>query len=123
MLKTSNMSESQLVYYTKSFSFNLLIVLVFSSFLMSVAFAHGVDAHTKQFLLANRGIAVGPFLYIGAKHMVTGYDHLLFLLGVIFFLFRTQDIVRYVSLFTLAAILNLGFSDKINPIPYPKKIL
>jgi hypothetical protein len=48
-------------------------------FLMtSVTFAHGVDENTKQFLLANQGLAIGPFLYIGAKHMVTGYDHLLF---------------------------------------------
>jgi len=72
-----------------------------------VIFAHGVDENTKQFLLANQGLAIGPFLYIGAKHMVTGYDHLLFLLGVIFFLFRTRDILLYVSLFTLGHSLTL----------------
>ncbi|MDF1582017.1 MAG: HupE/UreJ family protein [Methyloprofundus sp.] len=77
--------------------------------LIPVAFAHGVDVNTKQFLLANQGVAIGPFLYIGAKHMVTGYDHLLFLLGVVFFLFRTRDIVRYVSLFTLGHSLTLFF--------------
>ena len=75
----------------------IVLICVFSS----VAYAHGVDANTKQFLLDNQGVAIGPFLYIGAKHMVTGYDHLLFLLGVIFFLFRTRDILLYVSLFTL----------------------
>jgi hypothetical protein len=42
-----------------------------------------------------------PFAYLGAKHVVTGYDHLLFLVGVIFFLFRLSDVVKYVSLFTL----------------------
>jgi len=42
-----------------------------------------------------------PFMYIGAKHMVTGYDHLLFLLGVIFFLYRPRDVLIYVSFFTL----------------------
>lgn len=63
--------------------------------------AHGVDVNTERFLLANQGTAIGPFLYIGAKHMVTGYDHLLFLVGVIFFLFRTRDVLIYVSLFTL----------------------
>ena len=47
------------------------------------------------------GPAPAPFLYLGAKHMVTGYDHLLFLVGVIFFLYRTVDVVKYVSLFTL----------------------
>src|SRR6185369_13029576 len=42
-----------------------------------------------------------PFLYLGAKHMVTGYDHLLFLLGVIFFLFRLRQVALYVTLFSL----------------------
>ncbi|MDO9170108.1 MAG: HupE/UreJ family protein [Methylobacter sp.] len=72
-------------------------------------FAHGVDANTERFLLANQGLAIGPFLYIGAKHMVTGYDHLLFLIGVIFFLFRTRDVLTYVSLFTLGHSLTLLF--------------
>ena len=40
-------------------------------------------------------------MYLGAKHMVTGYDHLAFLVGVIFFLYRLRDVVQYVSLFTL----------------------
>jgi hypothetical protein len=40
-------------------------------------------------------------MYLGAKHMVTGYDHLLFLVGVIFFLYRLRDVVQYVSLFTV----------------------
>lgn len=71
--------------------------------------AHGVDASTKHFLTANQGVAIGPFLYIGAKHMVTGYDHLLFLVGVIFFLFRIRDVLVYVSLFTLGHSLTLLF--------------
>lgn len=73
------------------------------------ALAHGVDANTERFLLANQDVAIGPFLYIGAKHMVTGYDHLLFLIGVIFFLFRTRDVLVYVSLFTLGHSLTLLF--------------
>ncbi|XBS22526.1 HupE/UreJ family protein [Methylomarinum sp. Ch1-1] len=81
--------------------------------------AHGVDANTERFLLENQGMAIGPFLYIGAKHMVTGYDHLLFLVGVIFFLFRTRDVLIYASLFTLGHSLTLLFgvlSDiKVNP--------
>jgi hypothetical protein len=77
--------------------------------LSPAAFAHGVDANTERFLLANQGVAIGPFLYIGAKHMVTGYDHLLFLVGVIFFLFRTRDVLVYVSLFTLGHSLTLLF--------------
>jgi hypothetical protein len=50
---------------------------------------------------STQGAAIAPFLYLGAKHMVTGYDHLAFLVGVIFFLYRLKDIVQYVSLFTL----------------------
>lgn len=70
-------------------------------------FAHGVDSHTEYFLTTNHEVAIAPFLYIGAKHMLTGYDHLLFLLGVIFFLFRSKDILIYVSLFTLGHSLTL----------------
>jgi hypothetical protein len=53
------------------------------------------------FLQGLEGRAIGPLLYLGAKHMVTGYDHLLFLVGVIFFLYKLKDVVQYVSLFTL----------------------
>ncbi|MFZ2405803.1 MAG: HupE/UreJ family protein [Methylobacter sp.] len=81
----------------------------FLLFLSPSVFAHGVDANTERFLVANQGVAIGPFLYIGAKHMVTGYDHLLFLIGVIFFLFRTRDVLIYVSLFTLGHSLTLLF--------------
>jgi hypothetical protein len=71
------------------------------------AYAHGVDDETQSFLLANKGVAFGPFLYIGAKHMITGYDHLLFLVGVIFFLYRTREIITYVSFFTIGHSLTL----------------
>ena len=63
--------------------------------------AHGVSGKDAVFLQGLDGRAVGPLLYLGAKHMVTGYDHLLFLVGVIFFLYRLKDVVQYVSLFTL----------------------
>ena len=63
--------------------------------------AHGVTARDAAFVESINGPAIGPFLYLGAKHMVTGYDHLLFLVGVIFFLYRLRDVVRYVTLFTI----------------------
>jgi hypothetical protein len=63
--------------------------------------AHGVASRDARFLESLDGAAIGPLLYLGAKHMVTGYDHLLFLVGVIFFLYRARDILLYVSLFTL----------------------
>jgi hypothetical protein len=65
------------------------------------AFAHNVSKRDAAFVVANSGRAIAPFLYLGAKHMVTGYDHLLFLVGVIFFLYRLKDVVLYVSLFTI----------------------
>jgi hypothetical protein len=66
-----------------------------------IAFAHNVSQRDASFVQANHGMAIAPFLYLGAKHMVTGYDHLAFLVGVIFFLYRLKDIVLYVSLFTI----------------------
>ena len=63
--------------------------------------AHNVSKRDAAFVEANQGAAIGPFLYLGAKHMVTGYDHLLFLVGVIFFLYKLKDVVQYVSLFTI----------------------
>ncbi|MEO6237776.1 MAG: HupE/UreJ family protein [Vicinamibacterales bacterium] len=70
--------------------------------LMSVdVSAHGVSSKDARYLLSLNGPAIVPLMYLGAKHMVTGYDHLLFLVGVIFFLYRMKDILLYVSLFTL----------------------
>ena len=71
------------------------------------AFAHGVDDTTRNFLLNNSGVQIIPFMYIGAKHMVTGYDHLLFLVGVLFFLHRSKDVLLYVSMFSLGHSLTL----------------
>jgi hypothetical protein len=75
----------------------VVLVLVFPDF----AFAHNVSKRDAAFVVSNQGRAVGAFLYLGAKHMVTGYDHILFLVGVIFFLYRLKDVVAYVSLFTI----------------------
>jgi hypothetical protein len=77
------------------------LVLTVVGVLCTTAFAHGVDENTQTFLLGNSGVAFGPFLYIGAKHMITGYDHLLFLVGVIFFLYKPKEVLLYVSFFTL----------------------
>lgn len=63
--------------------------------------AHPMDAQNAAFVQSIDGPAIFPFIYLGAKHMVTGYDHLLFLVGVIFFLYKVNDIVLYVSLFTI----------------------
>ena len=86
----------------------LLVVCVLVGVLWpSAAFAHGVSARDADFVQSIDGVAIAPFLYLGAKHMVTGYDHLLFLVGVIFFLYRLKDVLLYVSLFTLGHSLTL----------------
>lgn len=67
----------------------------------SEALAHGVTAGDKGYLEESSGRMIIPFIYLGAKHMVTGYDHLLFLFGVIFFLYKLKDISVYVTLFAV----------------------
>ena len=79
-------------------SCGLLLALTFGAM---PAFAHDVEAGDKGYIQDIPGVAFWPFVYLGAKHMVTGYDHLLFLLGVIFFLYRMKDIAVYVTLFAV----------------------
>lgn len=67
----------------------------------SAAHAHGVAGGDKGYIQEITGTHLMPFTYLGAKHMVTGYDHLLFLAGVIFFLYKLKDIALYVSLFAV----------------------
>ena len=63
------------------------------------AFGHTIEGSDASFVEAIDGPAIFPFMYLGAKHMVTGYDHLLFLVGVIFFLYRPKHVIQYVTLF------------------------
>ena len=69
--------------------------------LAGAASAHNIGGTDAAFVAATRGPDPIPFMYLGAKHMVTGYDHLAFLLGVIFFLFRLRQVALYVTLFSL----------------------
>jgi hypothetical protein len=85
----------------------VLLVLAASLLISDTAAAHGVSSRDAAFVQSINGAAIGPFLYLGAKHMVTGYDHLLFLVGVIFFLHRLKDVILYVSLFTVGHSLTL----------------
>ena len=82
--------------------------------------AHGVSGKDAVFLQGLQGRAIGPLMYLGAKHMVTGYDHLLFLVGVIFFLYKLTDVVQYVSLFTIGHSVTLlgGVLGGIHANPY-----
>ena len=84
------------------------------------AWAHGVAAGDKGYIQEVSGVLLVPFAYLGAKHMVTGYDHLLFLLGVIFFLYRLKDIGIYVTLFAVghSTTLLLGVLTRVSVSAY-----
>jgi len=98
----------------------LLTIALVAVVLVPEASAHGVSGKDAVFLQSIRGAAIGPLMYLGAKHMVTGYDHLAFLVGVIFFLYRMKDIVQYVSLFTIghSVTLLVGVLGGVRANPY-----
>ncbi|BCR23444.1 membrane protein [Aquipseudomonas alcaligenes] len=88
-----------------------LAMLVALLFLCAVpeALAHGVPEGDKGYIQESTGVLLFPFIYMGAKHMITGYDHLLFLFGVIFFLYRLKDVGLYVTLFAVGHSVTLLF--------------
>nr|WP_293356543.1 HupE/UreJ family protein [Phenylobacterium sp.] len=96
------------------------IVLLLALLAAGPALAHGIGGKDAAFVAATTGPDVIPFLYLGAKHMVTGYDHLLFILGVIFFLYRMKDVALYVTLFSVGHSLTLlaGVLGQIAVNPY-----
>jgi hypothetical protein len=87
---------------------------------IGVVAAHGIGGKDAAFVAQNVGAQVVPFMYLGAKHMVTGYDHLLFILGVIFFLYRLRDVALYVTLFSVGHSITLlaGVLGGIHANPY-----
>lgn len=97
----------------KHFLFFLLSFLICTQ-----AFSHAVTEGDKGYIQEISGVNWFPFVYLGAKHMITGYDHILFLFGVIFYLYRIKQISIYVSLFALGhsttMILGVYFDLKIN---------
>jgi hypothetical protein len=78
-----------------------LLLFVLSTGVWLSAEAHGIAGEDAEFVARNSGVQIAPFIYLGAKHMVTGYDHLLFILGVIFFLYRLSHVALYVTLFSI----------------------
>lgn len=77
------------------------LIAVLAALTCGSAWAHGITGGDQAFLLRSSGPHIGPYIYLGAKHMVTGYDHLAFLAGVIFFLYRLKDVALYVTLFAV----------------------
>ena len=79
----------------------MLLALPLLLLAVGIASAHGVTGDDKAFLEQSTGRQLIVFMYLGAKHMVTGYDHLLFLFGVVFFLYRMREVGAYVTLFAV----------------------
>ena len=96
------------------------VMLLLLTLTAADAFAHGVSDDDKAFIIQSSGMQLLPFIYLGAKHMVTGYDHLLFLFGVIFFLYRMRDVGIYVTLFAVGHSITLlyGVLSGTNVNPY-----
>jgi len=76
---------------------NLFLIILLMCFPILLS-AHGVS-QSDQEMLSNGGLLA--YIFVGAKHMVTGYDHLLFLTGVIFYLSNFKDILRFITVFTI----------------------
>lgn len=99
--------------------FILLLALGIIAAGVDAAFAHAVTLGDKGYIQEVTGTQIIPFLYLGAKHMVTGYDHILFLFGVIFFLYGMKQIGTYVTLFAIGhsttMLLGVWFNFGINP--------
>ncbi|WP_417714914.1 HupE/UreJ family protein [Roseibium sp. SCP14] len=85
----------------------------------TLAQAHNVTAGDAGYIQEIWGVKIIPFMYLGAKHMVTGYDHILFLFGVVFFLYRMQHVAIYVSLFAIGhsttMLLGVYYGWNVNP--------
>lgn len=79
-------------------AFFILSLLALS---VSSALAHDVTPGDAGYIQEIWGVHIIPFIYLGAKHMITGYDHILFLLGVVFFLYHMKDVAIYVTLFAV----------------------
>lgn len=104
----------------RSLAASVLVASVLVALTAVPALAHGVSAGDKGYIQETFGVRIMPFLYLGAKHMVTGYDHLLFLCGVIFYLYRLKDIATYVTLFAVghSSTLILGVLTQVSVSPY-----
>jgi len=91
----------------KYLKLNLIVMVLFWVFLPGLALAHGISEADKAALLSGGYI---QYMWLGASHMLTGYDHLLFIFGVIFFLTGFKDIVKYITIFTVGHSLTLVFA-------------
>ena len=83
------------------------LIVIFIMLVASQAFAHGMSEAEKLTILEGGNLR---YMWIGATHMLSGYDHLLFVFGIIFFLTRFKDIVKYITAFTLGHSITLIYA-------------
>ena len=93
MFSNLNINSKQRAVGIVLFAMMLLLWMMASQ-----AFGHGMSEAEKQSIVDGGNLR---YLWIGATHMLTGYDHLLFVFGIIFFLTKFRDIVKYITAFTL----------------------
>jgi hypothetical protein len=84
-----------------------LVLIVLITSLSSTAFAHGMSAEDQARIL---NASFFEYMQLGATHMLSGYDHLLFLLGVVFFLTQFKDILKFITAFTVGHSITLVFA-------------
>ena len=82
-------------------------LVFFAVFFVAQAFGHGMSEAEKQSIIEGGNL---HYMWIGATHMLSGYDHLLFVFGIIFFLTRFTDIIKYITAFTLGHSVTLIFA-------------
>ncbi len=98
---TFHRERADLRAHARRFVIPFILALLVYALMAQSAYAHAVTEGDKGYIQEITGVHCIPFMYLGAKHMITGYDHILFLLGVIFFLYRMQHIGIYVTLFAI----------------------
>lgn len=109
MYLKSSLSQWGLPLYAQRVLLYLFVFTLLIIGIVPTAFSHGVTEGDALFIEQASGMQLLPFIYLGAKHMVTGYDHLLFLFGVIFFLYHIKEVSIYVTLFAVGHSVTLLF--------------
>ena len=82
-------------------------IVILTMLMASQVFGHGMSEAEKQIIIEGGNLR---YIWIGATHMLSGYDHLAFIFGIIFFLTRFKDIVKYITVFTLGHSITLIYA-------------
>ena len=85
----------------------IFIILAISILFIPSIYGHGISQADIQAMIDGGNLR---YIWLGATHMLSGYDHLLFLFGVVFFLTNTKDIIKFVTVFTIGHSITLIFA-------------